>query len=103
LPCPAGRREAKGASEKTICEVVSAIAELEAFTRHRGFDRLQKRHSQAFKQHLMERRSKADDRPLAKSTILHRLGHLREFLGSLDTRPGYRKPRPRRRSLPCAT
>lgn len=60
-------REAKGASEKTIDEVVAAIAEFEAFTRHRGFDRLQKRHSQAFKQHLMERSSKADDRPLAKS------------------------------------
>jgi integrase len=84
-------REAKGASEKTIDEVVAAIAEFEVFIRHRGFDRLQKRHSQAFKQHLMERSSKADDRPLAKSTILHRLGHLREFLGWLETRPGYRK------------
>ncbi len=83
-------REAEGASEKTIDEVVAAIAEFEAFTRHRGFDRLQKRHSQAFKKHLMERSSKADDRPLAKSTILHRLGHLREFLGWLKTRPGYR-------------
>ena len=83
-------REAKGASEKTIDEVVSAIAEFEGYLGHRGFDRLQKRHSLGFKKYLMERNSKADDRPLAKSTILHKLGHLREFLGWLETRPGYR-------------
>jgi len=81
-------REAKGASEKTIDEVVAAIAEFEIYLAHRGFDRLQKRHSQGFKKHLMDRSSKADDRPLAKSTILHKLGHLREFLGWLETRPG---------------
>ncbi len=83
-------REAKGANEKTIDEVVAAIAEFEAHLGYRGFDKLQKRHSQTFKKRLMERSSKADDRPLAKSTILHKLSHVREFLSWLETRPGYR-------------
>ena len=48
-------REAKGASEKTIDEVVSAIAELEEHTGCRDFHRLQKRHSQSFKKRLIER------------------------------------------------
>jgi integrase/recombinase XerD len=83
-------KEAEGLSEKTIDAVVAAIAEFEEHLGYRPFTKLHRRHSESFKRHLMSRDSKADGKPLAKSTIVHTLQHVRGFLAWLRTRKGYK-------------
>lgn len=83
-------RHAKGLSEKSIDAALAALTEFEVFTRHRDFRLLHREQIIGFKDHLMNRASRADGQPLSASTIIHTLGHCRAFFVWLVEQSGYR-------------
>jgi integrase len=84
-------REARGADEKTIQLVVAAIAGFDEFIAHRDYLDLSETDSVRFKEWLTQSHSRRDGERLARSTIVHRLKHIRDYLSWVKTRKGYGK------------
>ena len=69
-------REAKGVDPKTIDLVVSAIEDFDISIEHCDYLRLTKAISLEYKTRLSKRASKSSGQPLARGTIVRRLGHI---------------------------
>jgi site-specific recombinase XerD len=82
-------REAKGVDPKTIDLVVSAIEDFDISIEHCDYLRLTKAISLEYKTRLSKRASKSSGQPLARGTIVRRLGHIQDYLRWVKTRKGF--------------
>jgi DNA repair photolyase len=79
-------REALGLDEKTIHQAVAAIAEFDAFNAYRDYLDLGEKDAMRFKEWLIQRPNKSGGKRLARSTVVHRLGHIQAYLRWVKTR-----------------